>query len=82
MLLADLEKRIRSWNVESCLGDLFIAMGDYLRVATQYVNNYETAFSTISSELKVKEKICVGRFNVTLSCYIRRMQGSKLSMKK
>ncbi len=59
VLLEDLKKRLEAWHVEQVLGDIFLAMGDYLKVATQFVNNYETAVATISGELKANARFKV-----------------------
>jgi hypothetical protein len=59
VLLDDLKKRLDCWHVDQVLGDIFLAMGDYLKIATQFVNNYETAVSTISGELKTNTRFKV-----------------------
>ncbi len=56
VLLDDLKKRLDVWHVDQVLGDIFLTMGDYLKVATQFVNNYETAVATISGELKTNAR--------------------------
>ncbi len=56
VLLEDLKKRLDCWHVDQVLGDIFLSMGDYLKIATQFVNNYETAVSTISGELKANPR--------------------------
>jgi len=48
MLLRTLSERIEKWSHFQCLGDVFLKMTDFLRVYTQYVNNFNSALTTIS----------------------------------
>jgi len=56
MLLGNLESRMQKWNLYTKLGDIFKRMTDFLKAYTQYVNNYNSAITTISA-IKHVEKI-------------------------
>eukprot|EP01098_Paradermamoeba_levis_P003190 TRINITY_DN1484_c0_g9_i1.p1 TRINITY_DN1484_c0_g9~~TRINITY_DN1484_c0_g9_i1.p1 ORF type:complete len:304 (+),score=81.93 TRINITY_DN1484_c0_g9_i1:213-1124(+) len=47
-LLRELEPRIQNWSSTQCLGDVFLNMSKFLKVYTQYVNNYNIALATIN----------------------------------
>jgi hypothetical protein len=55
-LLAKLETRVDSWNEESILGDIFVEMGDYLKVYRSYINNYATANEIYRNLIKQDKK--------------------------
>jgi len=55
MLLQEIDKRMKVWNCDSTLSDVFLRMTDFLKVYTQYVNNYNTAITTFIG-LKRTEK--------------------------
>jgi len=55
MLFGELTKRAQNLNTETCVGDIFAKMSDFLKVYTQYVNNYNTALVTLN-QLKKNEK--------------------------
>ncbi|KAL6055597.1 FYVE-type domain-containing protein [Balamuthia mandrillaris] len=47
LLLSQLEDRIgQHWSVDSCLGDIFVEMGDFFKVYGSYINNYNKALET------------------------------------
>jgi len=56
MLLGNLEARMQKWNFYTNLGDIFKRMTDFLKAYTQYVNNYNSAITTISA-VKHVEKV-------------------------
>lgn len=58
MLLASLKKRMETWSCDTKLGDIFMKMTDFLKVYTQYVNNYDSALTTINT-VKHVEKVAV-----------------------
>jgi hypothetical protein len=49
MLLNELEKRMDNWSQEQIIGDIFLKITDFLKVYTQYVNNYNRAIHTMHS---------------------------------
>ncbi|KAL6060975.1 actin binding [Balamuthia mandrillaris] len=49
LLLTQLEKKVESWNHEQCIGDTFLQMTDFLKVYTQYVNNFPKALTTLNA---------------------------------
>eukprot|EP01113_Clastostelium_recurvatum_P028624 TRINITY_DN3459_c0_g1_i2.p1 TRINITY_DN3459_c0_g1~~TRINITY_DN3459_c0_g1_i2.p1 ORF type:complete len:1330 (+),score=357.21 TRINITY_DN3459_c0_g1_i2:583-3990(+) len=48
MLLKTLEQRMKNWKTNDNLGDAFLKMTDFLKVYTQYVNNFNSALKTIT----------------------------------
>jgi len=55
MLLGELSCRMQKLNADTCVGDIFVKMSDFLKVYTQYVNNYNVALVTVN-QLKKNEK--------------------------
>ncbi len=55
-LLEDIEARLRMWHADQCIGDIFLSMGDYLKIASQYVNNYDVSRQSLKDELKANER--------------------------
>lgn len=41
LLLEMLEPRVMSWSVTTCIGDIFLQLGDFMKIYTQYVKEYE-----------------------------------------
>ena len=52
--LGNLERRMKTWNVESRIGDLFIDFSGELDAYQQYVNHYQDAYDTIKAHQKRK----------------------------
>jgi len=41
LLLEMLEPRVLSWSPTTCIGDIFLQLGDFMKIYTQYVKEYE-----------------------------------------
>jgi hypothetical protein len=56
-LLNELEQRTdaKTWKVDSVIGDIFVKMGDFLRVYASYISNYSKASQTLK-ECKQNKK--------------------------
>jgi hypothetical protein len=63
-LLAQLQTQIRKWNIEQCLGQIFINMTEFLKVYIQYVNNFDNALKVIE---KVRNNDVFAKF-LKVSC--------------
>eukprot|EP00026_Physarum_polycephalum_P001287 Phypoly_transcript_01288.p1 GENE.Phypoly_transcript_01288~~Phypoly_transcript_01288.p1 ORF type:complete len:1072 (+),score=298.27 Phypoly_transcript_01288:159-3374(+) len=70
LLFEGLESRIKRWLADQmkntlCIGDIFIRMADNLKCYSTYVNNYNTAMSTLSESSKN---------NPTFAQFLKRVQ--------
>eukprot|EP01104_Vermistella_antarctica_P011725 TRINITY_DN330_c1_g1_i1.p1 TRINITY_DN330_c1_g1~~TRINITY_DN330_c1_g1_i1.p1 ORF type:complete len:585 (+),score=92.20 TRINITY_DN330_c1_g1_i1:52-1806(+) len=48
ILLPSLEERIDNYTIDTCIGDVFVGLVDYLKCYTTYVNNYNNAIIDLS----------------------------------
>lgn len=55
-LLDDLEKRHVNWTPTTCIGDIFLRFAPYLKLYTQYVNNYNVSAASITQLTESKPK--------------------------
>eukprot|EP00002_Diphylleia_rotans_P002280 TRINITY_DN1144_c0_g4_i3.p1 TRINITY_DN1144_c0_g4~~TRINITY_DN1144_c0_g4_i3.p1 ORF type:complete len:544 (+),score=111.42 TRINITY_DN1144_c0_g4_i3:60-1691(+) len=46
-----LHERLVKWSSEAMIGDIFVKMGPYLKIYTQYINNYDNAINTLRRQL-------------------------------
>jgi len=51
-LLADIGGRLATWNAMQKIADIFIQMIPFLQVYTIYINNFDSAISTVSQQKK------------------------------
>ncbi|KAF2077285.1 hypothetical protein CYY_001410 [Polysphondylium violaceum] len=56
-LLESLEKRWEKWDQQQCLAECFINLSPYLKLYTQYINNFNNAISTLSECKKRDSKV-------------------------
>eukprot|EP01087_Luapelamoeba_hula_P017953 TRINITY_DN5717_c0_g1_i1.p1 TRINITY_DN5717_c0_g1~~TRINITY_DN5717_c0_g1_i1.p1 ORF type:complete len:479 (-),score=94.29 TRINITY_DN5717_c0_g1_i1:118-1554(-) len=49
LLLKEVETKIQAWCSSQCLGPIFIRLTDFLKVYTQYVNNFPKALTTLNA---------------------------------
>ncbi|PRP86803.1 hypothetical protein PROFUN_05020 [Planoprotostelium fungivorum] len=47
-LLTELTERLSKWTPMKCVGDIFLRFAPYLKLYTQYINNYNLSSSTIT----------------------------------
>jgi pantoate kinase len=52
MLLETLNERMRHWSSQQKIGDVFLYIIDFLKVYTEYVNNFDKANDTLQQSLK------------------------------
>eukprot|EP00005_Dracoamoeba_jomungandri_P000908 CAMPEP_0174253766 /NCGR_PEP_ID=MMETSP0439-20130205/3115_1 /TAXON_ID=0 /ORGANISM="Stereomyxa ramosa, Strain Chinc5" /LENGTH=950 /DNA_ID=CAMNT_0015334963 /DNA_START=126 /DNA_END=2978 /DNA_ORIENTATION=- len=55
LLLHSLNERLGNWSQHSLLGDVFLDMGDYMRIYRSYIINYANALSTLQECRKNKK---------------------------
>lgn len=55
MFLADLEKRIATWNRHSLLGDLFVRLHGFFKLYMQYINGFDKSTEALKQALKQKK---------------------------
>jgi hypothetical protein len=58
-LMGELEQRIRNWSPQQKIGDIFVKLGDLLRVFAVYTRDHEAATSTL---IELKENQYVQAF--------------------
>lgn len=47
VFLSNLEKRFQQWSVHQKIGDIILQITEFLKVYTQYTNNYNKAIATV-----------------------------------
>jgi len=94
MLLVQLESRLREWSTDQTLGDVFLQVMEFLKVYSNYIQNYDNSISMMSKLQKREDfsnfllecKKELGKSSNELSAYlilpVQRVPRYKLLLKE
>jgi len=54
-LLSEIEERIKNWNDEQLIGDVFLRLGPFFKVYSEYYNNYDEAMELFADLMQARK---------------------------